>query len=639
MLADRSVIYKADLQKSDLSVKEASEFAEECPLVLKAEKGLQNTTVFRFSHSSLLEFLAASAKLDDIEASGPSFHCHELVNQALQSAEGRYDVFLRFVFGLVKERSILPPDDRLFLFTRQLILLNILNVSAVGLFHCLREYDSQALLWEVRAFQKSGISPLPGFEPVLWQFMIQRSSNFEGMQISYQMALSERCDDSLLKEIPYVLKSKKAMLRFSNLTDECCPALAAILSTQESYVRELDLGYNSISDGGVKTLVEGLSDPKCRLKKLRLQGCEVTSLGCEYLASALRQSLKLQELDLSGNEIGSAGIQHLANGLACGECRIETLKLSECNIEKNGCRHLASALQRNPSHLRVLDLSINMVGDQGARELLKILNSMKLKKLDMCHCGLTMLSCGSISKALMFEHSTLEDLNLSNNDLTDKGFSCICDGMDMWCSLKKLNVSNCGITDLACRYLATVIWERATDWQAVQLTDIDLSRNSLKDAGVREISAGLKSPYSSLRKLNLSYCSLTENCCAELASGFAAEESVLSEVDLSGNDLRDRGMEKLCVGLRNPQCHLEKLALRSCGLSSRSIQFLISALKSNPHHLAELHLMGNEMVESGTDVLLDLTENKRYTLHTLDFAATQPSPESLYPLPPYLSKE
>ena len=102
--------------------------------------------------------------------------------------------------------------------------------------------------------------------------------------------------------------------------------MAAVLGTRESYLRELDLGYNSISDSGVGTLVDGLNDQNCRLKSLRLQGCGVTSEACRYVARALRQSLKLRELDLSSNDIGDDGLRHLSNGLGSPECRLQTLK-------------------------------------------------------------------------------------------------------------------------------------------------------------------------------------------------------------------------------------------------------------------------------------------------------------------------
>ncbi|XP_037621098.1 NACHT, LRR and PYD domains-containing protein 12-like [Sebastes umbrosus] len=630
-MGEGNVLYELDLLESDISVEEASTFSKECPLVLREEKGLHNTTVFRFGHSSIQEFFAASAKLDNIERGRIwSNRCRFLVDNALQSAEGKSDVFLRFIFGLIKERGMLEPTDPLFEYTKKKILENILSYSAVGLFHCLREYDSQALLTEVKFFLKFGFSPIHGFSQMHWNFMLQRTFNFEGIRDSFEMPVSTRCDERLLRQLPAILKSRKAMLRFSNLTDKCCSALAAVLSTKESYLRELDLGYNSISDNGVRELVEGLSDQNCSLKTVKLQACGMTSHACKYLATALRQSPKLQELDLRMNEIGDDGLRHLANGLGSPECQLETLKLSQCNIEHKGCCCLASALQKNPGSLKELDLSINMVGDKGANELFKKSDISQLTKLEMYHCGLTVLSCGSIGEALKFENSTLVELNLSSNNLRDAGFALICQGMYAWCSLEKLNVSRCGITGTGCNYLAKVLCSvsqlysgmmQKTDWQAVELKDIDLSMNCFRDNGVKEIAAGLTNPYSHLKTLNLSHCSLTDACCAELASGLSSKESVVSELDLSGNDIRDKGVKKLCVGLRSPQSKLEKLSLRSCGLSSRSIQFLTAALKSNPQYLAELHLMGNNLEDSAIRVLVELTKNQKYCLHTIDASA------------------
>ncbi|KAM9362566.1 NACHT, LRR and PYD domains-containing protein 12-like [Symphorus nematophorus] len=627
-LGESSVMYKHDLQKCDISVEEASAFSQKCPLVLREEKGLQNTTVFRFGQLSIQEFLAAAEKLDLIEATSIPFVCYRnLVDRALKTSGGHEDVFLRFIFGLIKERSTLEPNDRFFNYTKKKILDSVLYDRAVGLFHALREYDSQALLCEVKFFLNFGFSPIPEVKPMQWQIMMQRTKAFEGMRDSFEMEMSTSCDETLLKVLPAILKSRKAMLRFSKLTDKCCPALAAVLSTSESYLRELDLGYNSISDDGVRKLVEGLSDPNCRLKTLRLQGCRMTANACEYLATALEQAQRLQELDLSMNEIGDDGLRHLADGLGSSDCQLETLKLSQCNIEQKGCFYLASAVQKNSGQLKVLDLSINMVGDSGANELFQGLDITKLKKLEMYHCGLTALSCGSIGEALKYENSTLVELNLSNNDLKDDGFELLCEGMYAWCSLEKLNVSRCGITVRGCFYLAKVLCSvsqlysgllQQTDWQAVELKDLDLSMNCLGDLGVREISAGLKNPYSHLKTLNLSHCSLTDACCAELASGFASNESIISEVDLSGNNLQDKGVKKLCMGLRSPQCLLQKLSLRSCGLSSRSVQFLAAALKSNPQNLAELHLMGNKLDDSGIRVLVELTKNQKFTLHTID---------------------
>lgn len=629
-LGENNVIYEAELTQKDISVREASAFSKRNPLVLREEKGLHNTIVFRFGHSSIQDFLAASAKLDNIQASHTvSDQVQSLVDWQMHLRDGNFDILHRFIFGLIKERDVLPPNDPLFDYTKQKILLEIVSYNAIGLFHALREYDSQAFLNEVRFFLKVGFSPVQGISPMQWTFMIQRAKNFEGMREIFELQLGERSDENLLKQLTVILKSRRALLRFCHLTDKSCPFLAAVLSTRESYVRELDLGYNCFTHTGVERLVEGLSDENCRLKKLRLQSCGLSAQSCKHLTKALKEAPKLIELDLSMNEIGNEGAQHLAGGLRSCQCLLETLRLSQCNIEQAGCSYLAAALQKNSEHLKELDLSINKIGDDGANELFRKVDITKLTKLEMYHCGLTRLSCAKIGDALKSEASSLVELNLSSNNLEDEGFALLCDGMYAWCALEKLNVSRCGITNVGCSYLAKVLcsvsqlysgWLQKSNWQAVELKELDLSMNWLTDQGVKEISIGLKNPCTHLRALNLSHCGLTDACCSELAIGLASSENVVSEIDLSGNELQDRGVKKLCMGIKSTHCKLEKISLKSCGLSSKSVQFLMTALKSNPQHLAELLLMGNNLEDSSIRVLCELTKNHKYTLQTLDIS-------------------
>lgn len=129
----------------------------------------------------------------------------------------------------------------------------------------------------------------------------------------------------IIYTVPFCCLLSVDRLRLSNLTDRCCPALVAVLSYKESYLKELDLGYNSISDVGVMRLVEGLSDDNCKLKILRLQCCELTPRACTYLATALPKS-RLTGLDLGSNKIGDEGLRLLARGLASQDCQLEELR-------------------------------------------------------------------------------------------------------------------------------------------------------------------------------------------------------------------------------------------------------------------------------------------------------------------------
>ncbi|KAK6291497.1 hypothetical protein J4Q44_G00382630, partial [Coregonus suidteri] len=88
--------------------------------------------------------------------------------------------------------------------------------------------------------------------------------------------------------LPAVRGCRKALLTGCKLTDTSCEVLASALSSNPSYLRELDLSNNDLKDSGVKLLSAGLGNLHCKLETLRLSRCLVTEEGCASLVSALR---------------------------------------------------------------------------------------------------------------------------------------------------------------------------------------------------------------------------------------------------------------------------------------------------------------------------------------------------------------
>ncbi|XP_029921618.1 NACHT, LRR and PYD domains-containing protein 3-like, partial [Myripristis murdjan] len=285
-------------------------------------------------------------------------------------------------------------------------------------------------------------------------------------------------------------------------------------------------------------------------------------------------------------------------------------RLSDCGLSESSCASLASALKSNP-HLTELDLSENLLLDSEVKLLSALVESpnCRLETLRLRSCRLSESSCASLASALK-SNPHLTELDLSKNQLRDSGVKLLSAGLESPnCSLETLRLRSCSLKESSCASLASALKSNP------HLTELDLRENQLQDSGVELLSAGLESPNCRLKTLRLRSCRLSKSSCASLASALKSNPH-LTELDLSENQLQDSGVELLSAGLESPNCRLETLRLRSCRLSESSCASLASALKSNPH-LTELDLSESQLQDSGVELLSAGLESPNCRLETL----------------------
>ncbi|KAM8725866.1 ribonuclease inhibitor-like [Acanthopagrus schlegelii] len=164
-------------------------------------------------------------------------------------------------------------------------------------------------------------------------------------------------EEALLRLLPVVKASNKALLTGCNLSERSCEALSSVLHSQSSSLRELDLSNNDLQDSGVKLLSSGLKSPHCKLETLRLSGCLVTEEGCSLRAEALASALRtnpshLRELDLRYNHPGDSGVKLLSAGLEDPSWRLDTLRLENCGKQRltPGVRKCVFVLWQNSKY-------------------------------------------------------------------------------------------------------------------------------------------------------------------------------------------------------------------------------------------------------------------------------------------------
>ncbi|XP_004604212.1 NLR family CARD domain-containing protein 3 [Sorex araneus] len=638
LLRKKSVFYEMDLKAFGVDLALLPSRPGSCFLQHEG-------AAYSFIHLSLQEFMAAAyyygaskrAVFDLFTEGSMSWprlgflaHFRNAAHRAMQAEDGRLDVFLRFLSGLLSPRvnallagTLLAQGEHQGYWAQAAELLQgCLRPSAavgareVNVVQCLQELQHTELVRGVEAaLDSGGLAGLtaPAHRAAL-AYALQ-VSDARAQTADLPLRLSQGVLQSLL---PQLLHCQSLRLDANQFQEPVAELLGSVLSGKDCRIGRLSLAENQIKSKGARALARSLLVNRS-LTALDLRSNSIGPPGAKALADALKINRTLASLSLQSNMVGDGGARYLAEALAANR-NLSVLHLQNNNIGPTGAQHLAAALKHNRS-LKELMFSSNSIGDGGAKALAEALQeNQSLGSLGLQSNSISDSGVSALTRALC-TNKTLLSLNLRENSISSEGAQALAQALRGNSSLRDLDLTANLLYDRGAQAIAGAVRENRAltslhlQWnflqagaaralgQALQLNkslaSLHLQENTIGDEGASAVAGALK-VNTALTALYLQVTSIGALGAQALGEALTVNRT-LEILDLRGNAIGVAGAKALATALK-VNTSLQRLSLQENSLGMEEMLCVATALASN-RGLRHINLQGNHIGESGARMI------------------------------------
>ena len=255
-----------------------------------------------------------------------------------------------------------------------------------------------------------------------------------------------------------LFKSEELAIANVPLTPSDCLSLGYLIA--RSRIRYLGLVWCDLSSKCMTSLKQGLGE-SCCISQLQIIDSSLDEQTIQILSDVSRINSNLNSLSLGLCTLKHKGLTCILNALKGFQMHSLILCLSNVQVDDSNGPVLQDFIIGMPS-LKTIDLAANPIGNIGAHYVGQALKCKKyLVTLNLCGCGIT--SNGKLSLCECLEQNTsLTDLDLSSNYISDDGIKCLSQSLVSNHVLKSLIIQRCGFTVFGIRSFANMLFHNTT---------------------------------------------------------------------------------------------------------------------------------------------------------------------------------
>ncbi|ELK09147.1 NACHT, LRR and PYD domains-containing protein 11 [Pteropus alecto] len=291
------------------------------------------------------------------------------------------------------------------------------------------------------------------------------------------------------------------------------------------------------------------------------------------ICNLLHTRENLQELEICNSELDDTSERVLCKALRHPSCQLRTLKLTYLSVGTT-FEDVFKAIVYN-QNLTILSLNCMPISLKMFSLLHEVLESSmcSIQHLSLTKCDLETHACKEIASLLI--SSKLKKLTLSKNPLKNNGVKILCDALlHPDCGLESLVLSGCFFTNDVCQHIASAMINNPN------FRSLELGSNNIGDSGMEVLCNALKHPSCKLENIGLEECMLTSACYASLTFVLKSSKT-LKKLNLLGNKLGDEGIVKLLESLGHPDCILQTVGLQINDMDVETMKLLLTVKKKN----------------------------------------------------------